>query len=609
MEHTIERLDSRTLYRNLETRAAAGATFIEWLDERFSYKALVDDVKKCCALFDARGLARGQHILILTANERIAIGVFVAALLDGHVPTMLTPETPAIRAKAIAALTRPALAIVDRSSIAGQDWLPPERFVQVSATSGRRAGILQRLRNGRSVTNNFEELLGTFQGRQPRCDSKMDDLAYVLFTSGTTSSPKGVMITHRNLFSHLATLSRVFAYDETSCIFNGMALAHADGLVQGPLLVLANRCRLIRPPAFAPQTIEQHLNLVHARGATHFISVPTLYRLIDRYVLHNDYFDSDEFVALISVAAKLEEPLWRRLEDRFRRPVFNLYGLTETVTSALYAGPGRELGAIGTIGKPIDIEVRLASSDGMPAIDGEPGEIWLLGENVSPGYFADPAATGEQYAGDFLKTGDVAIRRPDGAYEIRGRIKNVIMSGGFLISPDEIDEILTLHPAVVEAVTVGLPESDFGEIAVSAVVLDASADEAELTGHCSRHLEPRKVPKRILIVPSIPHGDAGKPQLDQLRQILAIDILTESNSPAASQLSDLIIDIASRTFRMPVAELSLDSAPSTVARWDSFAHINLILNVERQLQKQIATADILRIDTLRKLVEVVGRAS
>lgn len=157
-------------------------------------------------------------------------------MLDGYVPTVLTSETRAIRAKAVAELTRPALVVVDQSSTAVKDWLPPDRVIQIFETSARRIGILQRPWSSRSGANYFEELLATPQGRQPRCDAKMDDLAYVLFTSGTTKSPKGVMVTHRNLFSHLATLSRVFAYGVTSCIFNGMALAHADGLALQLLL-------------------------------------------------------------------------------------------------------------------------------------------------------------------------------------------------------------------------------------------------------------------------------------------------------------------------------------------------------------------------------------
>ena len=183
------------------------------------------------------------------------------------------------------------------------------------------------------------------------------------------------------------------------------------------------------------------------------------------------------------------------------------------------------------------------------------------------------------------------------------------MCGGFLINSEELDEVLMSHPAVVEAATVGLPDNDFGEIAVSAVVLDTAADEFELTNHCTRLLEPRKVPKHICIVPSIPRGDAGKAQLAPLRDLLTSRIQSKAAGPRDIDLAGAIIEIASRTFRTPAAQLSLDSSPETVARWDSFAHINLVLNVERQLNARIATADAIKIDSLRKLVDIVRRSS
>lgn len=603
---TVKRLDSRSLYELMQRRAGAGAMLVEWMDETCSYRSFVDHVRKCCAMFDSRRLARHQHILILTENERAAVSFFVAALLDGHVPTILAPDTKPARAKATAKLTNPALVIVDQSLRLSHDWIPPENLIGIPGAGRSGSGLLAGLGlfGGKPKTS-LEEIFGPSEGRHPRCDSNPDDLAYVLFTSGTTSAPKGVMISHRNLFSHLATLSRVFAYDESSGIFNGMVLAHADGLVQGPLLALACGCRTIRPPAFSAQSLERHLNLVRAKQATHFLTVPTVYRLIDRYARHADYFEAEEFVALISVAAKLDSDLWHRLEDRFRRPVYNVYGLTETVTSALYAGP--ELGPPGTIGKPIDIEARLVRPDGSAAQPGETGEIWLRGDNVSPGYFANPEATAERYQAGFLKTGDIAICRADGAYEIRGRAINAINCGGFLINPDELDEALMLHPAVAEAATVGLPDDDFGEIPVSAVVLDKAADERELTDHCGRLLEARKVPKRIFVVPSIPRGDAAKPQLGLLAEFLVAAVGRERPDPASSSIADAILSIAARTFRVSPGELSLDSSPATIPTWDSFSHINLILDVERHFKKRIPAAEIVAIDSLRKLVAVVGR--
>jgi acyl-CoA synthetase (AMP-forming)/AMP-acid ligase II/acyl carrier protein len=602
-----EKLDNRALYGILQRREAAGAAFLQWTAEDCDYASFVDHIGQCCALFDANRLPRGAHILILTANERAATSFFVAALLDGHIPTILTPDTPPTRAKAIAQLTRPALVVMDQALTPFHDWTPPGRVIGISGAPRDAGGLFSRLKLGGNVGNPFEKVLSSVAPgrRAPRCDSRPEDLAYVLFTSGTTSAPKGVMITHRNLFSHLATLSRIFGYSESSGIFNGMALAHGDGLVQGPLLALANGCRVIRPPAFSAQSLERQLNLVRAKQATHFLTVPTVYRLIDRFARHSDYFEAEEFVALLSVAANLDAALWRRLEDRFRRPLYNSYGLTETVASALYAGPG--LAPVGTIGKPIDVEMRLVRPDGSLANDGETGEIWLRGENISPGYFGDPAATEEKYQGDFLKTGDLAVRRADGACEIRGRINNAIKSGGFLINPQELDEALMLHPAVAEAASVGLPDDDFGEIAVSAVVLDQTADEHELTEHCGRFLEPRKIPKRIFAVASIPRGDAQKPRFRELAELLAIQMQSPQAVTASAHLADVILEIAAGALRVPAATLSLDSSPSTIPNWDSFAHINLILSVEKHVKKRIAATDVVAIDSMRRLVDIVSR--
>ena len=367
-----DRLDCGALYALLLQRAATDAVFIDWTGERYEYRSLVADIHQCCALFDLIELTPASFILIQTANERIAIHGFAAALLDGHVPVMLAPNTAEPRLRAIVDLVKPALIMIDMASCTGREWLSGHSVVAVTDDDRRPIRLMGRLLDLGGLTES-KDPKGDRVQRHPRCASKPGDLAYVLFTSGTTSTPKGVMVTHRNLFAHLATLSRVFAYNRTSAIFNGLVLAHGDGLVQGPLLAMANGCRLIRPPVFSIHTLERYLSLIREAHTTHFISVPTIYRFIDRYARRDDYFDFAEFSALISVAAKLDGRLWRGLEARFRQPVYNMYGLTETVASALYAGPGAELGPVGTIGKPIDIDIWLVRSDGTAPPKGEPG--------------------------------------------------------------------------------------------------------------------------------------------------------------------------------------------------------------------------------------------
>jgi len=200
------------------------------------------------------------------------------------------------------------------------------------------------------------------------------------------------MITRGNLFANIRTIARVLGVDASSRLFNDMLLAHADGLVQGPLMALATGAALIRAGDFSVPGMEDWLNVVRREGATHFTSVPTVWTLIDRYARHDDYFAAPEVRILSSVAAALDPALWARLEARFGRRLVNQYGLTETVTSALYAGPHEEAGAFGTIGRPVDCEARIEAVEGGTSV----GELQLRGANVFPGYWRNA----ERHAGD-----------------------------------------------------------------------------------------------------------------------------------------------------------------------------------------------------------------
>jgi acyl carrier protein len=177
-----------------------------------------------------------------------------------------------------------------------------------------------------------------------------------------------------------------------------------------------------------------------------------------------------------------------------------------------------------------------------------------------------------------------------------------------LIRPDEIDEVLKSHPAVAEVATFGMPDPDFGEIPVSAVVLKNEASEAALTEYCRERLEGAKVPKRIVRLDQLPRGDAGKVKFEDLRQKFEPATAAKTTSSGIGELSELILELASVTFRVPRETLSLETHADDVPGWDSFAHINLILHVERRLGLRIATSDVAAIETLADLKRSVERA-
>lgn len=548
--------------------ARPGHCFLSAPDRDVSYGELETMVRAELARFDDRALQPGSRVLILIEDERQAIATFIAAILDGMTAVMLAPGTPEQRVAAITGAVEPGL--VCRAG-------PP---------ASERAT------------------------RLPRLPSSPDAPAYILFTSGTTQSPSGVTITRDNLLANLATLSRLFGCDQHIRIFNDMVLAHADGMIQGPLLALANGATVIRAGGFSIHGMEPWLDRIGETRATHVVTVPTVWALIDRYAARDDYFSGPECRYLMSVAAKLDTSLWRRIETRFERPLYNEYGLTETVASALYAGPHPEMGPLGTIGKPVDCEARIDDGGGREAETGQPGELQLRGRNVFAGYWKNPVRTAESFApGGWLRTGDLAVKREDGAYEILGRMKTIVMMAGFLIRPEEIDEAMTAHPSVSQAVTVGLPHEEFGEIPVTAVVLDAPAEEAALAAHARQRLEPLKVPKRIVALTAIPRGLSGKPNLGELRLMLEQALAGDQRPPAAEDdLSRAVLALAAQVFRADPSALSLASGPGSVPGWDSFSHVTLMFSAGSSFGVDFDMTTHTRMSSLGDLVEAIAEA-
>lgn len=559
-----------------------------------THAALADRIAGVTALFQARGLRPGDRVVILTADEAEAAAAFGAALVAGLVPTLPAADSAPDRIGAICAQLEAALLLAPDAADAG-GWAGP----RAAPPAPRRAG----------------SVLGRLLSRPPRPAPEVvpaarggDDTAYVLFTSGTTAAPSGVQITWTNLSAHLATLVRLFGFGPGSRVFNPTPIAHTDGLVFGPLLAMATGGTVLRPAPFRVAGIDDWLAGIAAMGATHVVTNPTVLALVDRYATGDAAFRAPGFRGVICSASVLRPDLWDRLEARFGITLWNLYGLTETVTSALYAGPHPEMGARGSIGRAIDCAVRLGDADGTPLPDlpGTEGEIQLRGDHIFAGYWRNPDRTAATFTPDgWMRTGDRARLRADGSLDFLGRIKAAINCGGTLVRGEEIDDCLLRHPAVVEAVTVPLPDPDFEEVPVSAVVLSGPATEADLSAHARAGLEALKVPRRIVVVASIPRGPSGKPRLEEVKALLAAQPDRASPPPAGDDVTDAILTIAAEVFRLDPADLTPEASPDSVAAWDSFTHLNLILEIERHFGLRIPAAQVAAARSLAALVGTV----
>lgn len=580
-----------------ETEERSRQEFLVLPDARHSYGDLISAVRRLCAVFDDHGLEAGDRIAICTEDDFAAVSIFIAALVHGVVPTLLSPQTKRDRGNAILNEIEAGLLLADRSIL--DDWKSGVPACKVREARQRRwFGI------GRA---DCWPLDAPAPGEaNPRLPDDPDRLAYLLFTSGTTASPTGVQITERNLLANLETVGRVIDLRPGDRLFNDMVLAHADGIMQGPMLTLVRGATVIRAGGFRVAGLESWLNTVRRERATHFITVPTVWSMIDRMAAHDDYFEAPELRLLLSCAARLDNRLWDRIEARFGKPLASEYGLTETVVSALYAGSLAEMGARGTLGRPVDCEARV---DPAKADAPEEGELLLSGENVFPGYWNNPERNAVTFTADgWLRTGDVVRARSDGSFDLLGRVKSIINSGGLLIRPEEIDEALLGHPGVRDSVTVGIPNEEFGEIAVTAVDLDSNVSEEELYDLARASLEPLKVPKRIIRVDDIPRGLSGKARLEEIRTIVGRQMngaRPAFDGAAGGDLNAQVIKIAARIFVCDPGDLSARSTPDDVEGWDSFNQMGLFLSLEQQFDIRLPARRLSAMQTLGDLVSIV----
>ncbi len=606
--------DAASMLDRLTTPDTRDVVFLQTDGRRVTYQEVAEKIRKLAGLFHQNSLHEGDRVVLSVADDAEASLLFLALLRCGLTTVLLDPQTGPERARALLRTAQPVGIIADEAFFERLNLDRNACFSLVVKPDVSAKGGLFRKLLGRQATapappsDTYPALLADLpEGGLPG-EISPETIAYVLFTSGTTADPKGVQISHRALFAHLTTLSRVYGLGPDSRLLNILLLYHADGLVQGPLLAAFNHATWVRPMRFDLSHIGALLDAVYKHRITHFIAVPTMLALIQRFGEgYDDAFRTPDFRLLISVSAQLEEALWRSFSGRFGVRIVNMYGLTETVTGGLFSGPGDDSNRPGTVGKPVDMEARLGYVAGRDVPDGQEGELLLRGENLMSGYLNNPAATAAALRDGWLYTGDVAQRDPDGLYRITGRVKNIVISGGINIHPEEVTEVLHTHPAVLEAVSLGLPDEVFGERLVSCVVLKpgSTATEADLITHCRARLEEKKVPTAIFELKTLPKGPTGKVQLQALRGQLAHGTATAAST--APDYRQLVREAASQAFKVPTERLRPEESSRTLAGWDSLAHLDFVVRLEQQLGLHFNPAEIMVMNSLRTAEELLRK--
>ncbi len=482
--------------------------------DALTYADLFERAKRLAAALQARGVQRGDRVAFYLSNRPEFVVAYLALL---HAGAVLVPINLRYRRREITHIlhdSEPRLLIAERAQQAVLD--------EVDAV-GKLDDVLW--------VEEIEAWQGEAAAWQPVAVGG-DELAMILYTSGTTGQSKGAMITHNNVIATVTGLLAAWAWRADDRLLLCLPLFHTHGFIVGLHCALAaGATTLLREKFDLQNTTDDLLAVDSLAGApTLFFAVPTIYvRLVDELRRRSGAGDLDlaHMRLFCSGSAPLAAETHADFEALTGHQILERYGMTETGMnfSNLYAGPR----VPGSVGVPLPgVSARIvkpADDDSLVDVEpGEEGELLVRGSNVFAGYWRAPEKTTASFSHDALgqrwfHTGDLARQEPSTGYvTLLGRRHELIISGGFNIYPREIEELLVTWPGVEEAAVVGAPHPEWGEVPVAHLVCTGPVDEEALVGYCKGQLASFKVPRTFHRVESLPRNAMGKLQKHLLKR-------------------------------------------------------------------------------------------
>jgi long-chain acyl-CoA synthetase len=490
-------------------------TAIAYAERELSYDELHERARRLAGGLAGLGVRRGDHVAVMMPNApEFAIAYFAAHYLGAPVVPLnpqLTPDEIAYHLTDSDAVALIACESALERAAAGVARVPACCHLVVSMTLGD-AGSLPR------GAHALQNLVRRSERLAEPADTRADDTAVVLYTSGTTGRPKGAELTHFNLF-HNADFcaSHLLPMSPATVALAVLPMFHSFGQTVLQNAVLRAGGTVVLMPRFDPAAA---LALMQRQRVTLFAGVPTMFFAM----LHHpkaDRYDLSSLRHCVSGGAAMPVEVMTAFDAKYRVDILEGYGLSETSPVASFNVLNRPKRP-GSIGLPIrDVEFKLVDDAGREIAEPRrAGEICIRGPNVMKGYYKRPDATAEVMKSGWFSTGDVAYRDEDGYYVIVDRKKDMIIRGGYNVYPREIEEVLYAHPAVREAAVVGVPHERHGEEVKAVIALqpEARLSSDDVIAHCRQRLAAYKYPRIVEFRDVLPKTATGKILKRELRE-------------------------------------------------------------------------------------------
>ncbi len=481
---------ARILTDSVERDAAHTAIKLD--DVEVSYGVLDEGSARVAGMLRARGVGPGDRVGIMLPNVPYFALVYYGILRLGAI---VVPMNVLLKGREVAFYCR------DSGAKALFAW---HGFADAAREGADEAGTELIL----VAPGEFEQLVMEAEPVREVAERDGADTAVLLYTSGTTGTPKGAELTHDNLRRNAEVARGLFDIGPGDVILGALPLFHSFGQTCTLNAAIMSGATITLLPRF---DAEKALEILQRDAVTIFMGVPTMYGGL-LHARGREQADLSRLRLCVSGGASLPRELMRAFEDAFGATILEGYGLSETAPVASFnrSAQARKAGSIGT---PIEgVEMKVVDDDGNELPAGEVGEIVIRGHNVMKGYWGRPDATAEVMRDGWFHTGDMARVDEDGYFFIVDRKKDLIIRGGYNVYPREVEEILYEHPAVREAAFVGVPVDLWGEEVGAAVALKEGerVSAEELREYVKENVASYKYPREIWFVDELPKGPTGK---------------------------------------------------------------------------------------------------
>ncbi|UOB04852.1 malonate--CoA ligase [[Acidovorax] ebreus] len=487
----------------VEAASAAGAPLL------YTWRDLDRASARIANLLASLKLPEGSRIAVQVEKSVEAMLLYLATLRAGYVFLPLNTAYQSAEIEYFIGNAEPAVVVCTPGNFG---WVSKIAFT---------AGTQHVFTLGDDRTGSLLERAAHFGDEHRSVPRKADDLAAILYTSGTTGRSKGAMLTHGNLLSNAQVLKDYWGWKPGDVLIHALPIFHVHGLFVAIHGALINGSKMIWMAKFDPKAV-----IAAMPRATVFMGVPTLYvRMLAEPALTRTA--ASHMRLFIAGSAPLLIETFKEWQDRTGHTILERYGMSETImlTSNPYAADARHGGQDerrgSTVGFPLPgVGLRVVDDAGKPVPVGEIGNIQVKGPNVFKGYWRMPEKTKEEFSADgWFKTGDVGKVDERGYVSIVGRSKDLIISGGYNVYPAEIEGYVNEMPGVAESAVVGVPHPDFGEVGVVVVIPKpgAKVDGDAVIASLKSQLANFKIPKRCFVTTELPRNTMGKVQKNLLR--------------------------------------------------------------------------------------------